>query len=60
MSDRDKALAVFKANEKVTRKDIETQLGCSKTVAVKLMNALIEDGLIEKSGTARAVVYRIK
>lgn len=60
MSDRDKALEVFKAKDMVTRKDIETQLGCSKSGAVKVLNALIEDGLIEKSGEARAVVYKIK
>ncbi len=60
MSDREKALAVFRAKDRVTRKDIETQLGCSKTVAVKILNALIEDGLIVKTGMARAVVYHIK
>ncbi len=60
MSDRDKALAVFKAKDKVTRKDIEIQLDCSKSVAVKILNSLIEDGLIEKFGEARAVAYKIK
>lgn len=60
MSDRDKVLAVFKAKEKVTRKDIETQLGCSKSVAVKLLNSLLDDGLIAKSGEARAVGYWLK
>ncbi len=60
MSDRDKALSIFKTKDKVTRKDIETHLGCSKSVAVKLLNSLIEEGLIAKSGEARSVVYRIK
>ena len=48
------------AEDYQTRKDIETHLGCSKSVAVKLLNSLIEEGLIEKSGEARSVVYRIK
>lgn len=60
MSDRDKVLYIFKTKDKVTRKDIETHLGCSKSVAVKLLNSLIEEGLIAKSGEARSVVYRIK
>lgn len=60
MSDRDKVLAIFRSKDKVVRKDIESQLGCLKSVAVKMLNMLIEDGLIEKSGGARAVVYKIK
>ena len=60
MSDRDKVLTVFNAKDKVTRKDIETHLKCSKSVAVKLLNTLIKDGLIKKIGEARAVVYTIK
>lgn len=60
MSDREKALAVFRIKDKVTRKDIEMQLGCSKSVAVKILNALIDEDMIEKTGTARAVIYRIK
>jgi ATP-dependent DNA helicase RecG len=60
MSDRDKALAVFKVKDKVTRKDIEVQLDCSKSVAVRILNALIEDGLVEKSGEARAAAYKLK
>lgn len=60
MSDRDKTLALFKSKGKVVRKDIEKQLGCSKSVAVKILNALIDEALIEKSGEARAVVYTLK
>lgn len=60
MSDRDKVLAIFRSKDKVVRKDIESQLGCSKSAAVKILNMLIEEGLIEKSGEARAVVYKIK
>lgn len=60
MSDKDKVLAIFKTKGNITRKDIEAHLGCSKSGAVKLLNSLIEEGLIEKSGEARSVVYRIK
>lgn len=60
VSDRDKALALFGAKERVTRKDIETYLGCSRSFAVKLLNSLIDEGIIERSGEARAAFYRLK
>lgn len=60
MSDQDKTLALFKSKGKVVRKDIESQLGCSKSAAVKILNSLIDEGLIEKTGEARAVVYVLK
>lgn len=60
ISDRDKALTLFNAKEKVTRKDIETHLGCSKSSAVKLLNAFIDEGTIVKSGEARAIFYKLK
>ena len=59
MSDKDKAMAIFKSKEKVKRKDIETYLGCSKSVAIKLLNSLIDEGLIGKKGEAKSVVYSL-
>lgn len=59
-SDRDKALSVFEVKDKVTRRDIERQLDCSKPVAIKVLNALIDEGLIEKCGEARAAFYKLK
>lgn len=35
------------------------QLDYSNSVAVKILNSIIEDGLIEKFGEARVAAYRI-
>ncbi len=60
VSDKDKALEIFKAKKTLTRKELETHLGCSKSSAVKILNLLISENLIKKSGVARSVVYMIK
>ncbi len=59
-SERDRVLSLLKTKDELTRKDIEICLGCSKSAAVKILNSLIEDALIEKHGEGRAVTYKVK
>ena len=43
----------------VTRKDVESLLGKSKFAAIQVLNKLLADGKIIKTGSARAVQYRL-
>ncbi len=60
ISDKDKVVVLFRKKDKIIRKDIETYLDCSKSNALKILNSLIEDELIVKSGDAKAVYYKLK
>jgi ATP-dependent DNA helicase RecG len=44
----------------VARKDVELILGQSKFAAIQLLNKLLAEGVITKTGSARAVKYRLK
>ena len=43
----------------ITRKDVELILGQSKFAAIQLLNKLIADGTITKTGSARAIKYQL-
>ena len=60
LPEKEKILELLRIKDMCTRKDVETQLGCSKSNALKLLNELVSDGLIEKNGEARSVSYRKK
>ena len=51
---------VLQEKGEITRKDVELILGQSKFVAIQLINKLLSDGMITKTGSARAVKYRLK
>ena len=50
--------AIREQNE-ISRKDIELIIGQSKFAALKIIEKLIDDGIIVKTGSARAVKYRL-
>lgn len=41
----------------VSRKDVETLLSCSKFPAITILNKLLDEGKIAKTGSARAIKY---
>ena len=49
----------LRENGEITRKDVELILGQSKFAAIQLLNKFLADGIITKSGSARAVKYRL-
>jgi ATP-dependent DNA helicase RecG len=52
-------LNLVKENESVSRKDIELALGTSKFTALQILNSLMVEGKITKSGSARDTRYRL-
>jgi len=44
----------------ITRRDVELILGQSKFAAIQIINKLLDDGTITKTGSARAIKYRLK
>lgn len=59
LTDREKVEKLLKAREEITRKDVETLLGCSKFPAIKLLNELVAEKVAVKSGSGPAVKYRL-
>jgi len=53
-------LRLITANGEISRKDVELNLSVPKHIAVKLLNKLLEERKIQKSGMAKAVRYFIK
>ena len=49
----------FREKGEITRQDIELILGQSKFAAIQLLNRLLAAGTITKTGSARAVKYRL-
>ena len=52
-------MAAFREKDEITRRDAELILGQSKFAAIQLLNRLLTDGKITKTGSARAVKYRL-
>ena len=52
-------LNALRENGEITRKGVELILGQSKFAAIQLLNKLLADGTITKTGSARAVKYRL-
>ncbi len=53
-------LRLITAKGKISRKDVELNLSVPKHTAVKLLNELLEERKIQKSGMAKAVRYFIR
>ena len=49
---------VLKNNYSYQRNDIESLTGLEKSTIIRALNSLIEKGLIEKEGSAKATIYR--
>jgi len=52
-------MKAIKENGSIGRKDIELLLGISKFTAIQILNKLLEEGKITKTGSARSVTYRL-
>ena len=59
LSDREKVEKLLEAREEITRKDVETLLGCSKFPAINILNELVAQKVAVKSGSGPAVKYRL-
>ena len=59
LTDREKVEKLLKAREEITRKDVETLLGCSKFPAINILNELVAQKVAVKSGSGPAVKYRL-
>lgn len=59
LTDREKVEKLLKAREEITRKDVETLLGCSKFPAINILNELVAEKVAVKSGSGPAVKYRL-
>ena len=54
-----KVLEYIRINEPVTRSDIETLLGIDNKKAVRILNKLIDKGVIISQGKSRGVTYSV-
>jgi ATP-dependent DNA helicase RecG len=52
-------LKVLRKNGVITRKDVEAVLGQSKFAAIQVINTLLADGKITKSGSAKSIKYHL-
>jgi len=59
VSSEELIMALLKEKGSLTRKDVEMVLGQSKFPAISLLNKLITEGKIAKTGAARAVRYTL-
>lgn len=59
-SDEEKLMALLSVSEYITRKDVEKLLKVSAFPATKLLNQLLNEGKIIRTGSARATKYTIK
>lgn len=59
VSDAEKVLAVIARRGEVSRRDVEGLLGCSKFPAICVLNKLIADNKIVKTGSGPAVRYKL-
>jgi len=60
LSKEELALNALREKGEISRKDVELILGQSKFAAIQVINKLLTDGTITKTGSARAVKYRLK
>jgi ATP-dependent DNA helicase RecG len=59
LAKEEKVLKLIEAKGEITRKDVENLLGCSKLPAINVLNKLLEQGKIIKSGAARTTKYQL-
>ncbi len=59
LSDNEKVKKLLEARGEITRKDVETLLGCSKFPAIKILNELVAEKFAVKFGSGPAVKYRL-
>jgi ATP-dependent DNA helicase RecG len=57
-SNEQKIYDVLKQNYSYQRNEIESLSGMEKSTVIRILNSLIEKGLVEKEGSAKATVYR--
>lgn len=60
LSDEDKVLNLLNAKSEIKRRDIEKLLGCSAFPATNILNKLIKDNKIIRTGNARTTRYILK
>ena len=58
-SNREKVLALLEINHEITRKDIEALLGITKFPAIRVLNELLGEHLVVKSGSGPSVKYKL-
>ena len=51
---------ILETKKEITRKEVESVLNCSKFTAINLINELLKENLIEKSGSGPSVTYKLK
>ncbi|MCL1873411.1 MAG: putative DNA binding domain-containing protein [Clostridiales bacterium] len=59
ISQEELILKHFSEKELITRKDVELLLGKPKFATIKILNKLLDEGKIIKTGSAKAVKYRL-
>lgn len=52
--------SMIKKNEKITSSKVMKYLGVSRVTALKMLNKLVEEGLLEHEGTTKTSKYKIK
>lgn len=59
-SQKQEILSLITSRGVISRRDVETNLSVTKSIAVKLLNGLLAEGKIQKTGKAKAVRYFVK
>ena len=59
-TNEEKALAIIKVKGIAGRKEIEKELGLSKSSVTIILNKLLTEGKIKQEGNARNTSYRLK
>jgi len=59
-TNREQILTILETKKEITRKEVESVLNCSKFTAINLINELLKENLIEKSGSGPSVTYKLK
>ena len=59
-TNREQILTILETKKEITRKEVESVLNCSKFTATNLINELLKENLIEKSGSGPSVTYKLK
>ena len=59
ISHREKVLKLLETKNTVSRKDVEVLLGITKFPAIQVLNELLAEKLVTKTGSGPAVVYKL-
>lgn len=54
---RQAVLALFETNSRITNNDVEKALGVSDSTATRLLQSLVDDGLLEDHGETKGTYY---